>query len=486
MASILVIGAGVAGLSAGIYARLAGHDVTVCEAHSVPGGNLTGWQRGEYHIDNCIHWLTGTNPSSSFYKIWTELGVLGNVRVHNGESLYTCELGGERISLYRDLDRIRDEMLAISPEDEREIRSFIRGVELMERLNNVAGKTHDEGISLGQLITGAPTLVKYYRLSCGELSERFRHPLLRFFISSIIGRDFGSLALLMVFATFCGDNGGIPEGGSCGMANRMAERLVELGGRLMTRKRAIRINLTDGRAVSAEFEDGETISADYIVLTADPATVFGKLIDLPMPKDLEKNYKNSRLFRFSAHHLAFACDTDQLPFSADVIFRVPIKYYSRLGTDRITLREFSHEPSYAPAGKTVLGTMTYCGEKAALEFIRLRETDRAAYNERKREIAEITERLIVSHYPALNGKIRLIDAWTPASYKRFTLSDMGAFMSFAMPKKTLPIRTSHTIPGAANLLLATQWQQLPGGLPTAASLGKSAVDVINKLEKKRK
>ena len=486
MANILVIGAGVAGLSAGIYARLSGHEVTVCEAHSIPGGNLTGWQRGEYHIDNCIHWLTGTNPSDPFYRMWCDLGVLGNVNVHNGERLYSYELDGQSISLWRDLDRVKREMLAISPEDEKEILSFIRGVEIVERLNNVGGEKHNEGISLRKLITGAPLLVKYYCLSCGELAKRFKSPLIRLFISSIIGKEFGSLALLMIFATFCSDNGGIPEGGSYAMAGRMSKRLTDLGGRLLTRKRATRINHKAGRVESVEFEDGDRLSADYVIVTADPATVFGSMTYLPMPKDLRKNYDNERLFRFSAYHCAFACDTDKLPFEGDVLFRVPIKYYSKLKTDHITLREFSHEASYAPQGKTVLQTMTYVSEEDCFEFIKLRQTDIEAYKEKKRELSEIIERCILLHYPELEGKIHLIDVWTPASYKRFTYSDMGAFMSFALPGRKLPIPTAHKVSGAQNLLLATQWQRIPGGLPTAASFGKTAVEAIDRLEKRKK
>ena len=235
-----------------------------------------------------------------------------------------------------------------------------------------------------------------------------------------------------------------------------------------------------------EFEDGDRLSADYVIVTADPATVFGSMTDLPMPKDLRKNYDNERLFRFSAYHCAFACDTDKLPFEGDVLFRVPVKYYSKLKTDHITLREFSHEASYAPQGKTVLQTMTYASEEDCLKFIRLRQTDRETYNEKKRELSKIIERCILLHYPEFEGKIHLIDVWTPASYKRFTYSDMGAFMSFALPGRKLPIPTTHRVKGADNLLLATQWQRIPGGLPTAASFGKTAIEAINKLEKKKK
>ena len=135
MAKILIIGAGVSGLAAGIYASLYGHSAVVCERHSSPGGNLTGWQRGDYHIDNCIHWLTGTNPASKTYKMWTELGALGTVDVIQCDTLYTCEENGLRLSLYKSIDRLESEMLKLSGEDSSEIHALIRAVKFVQGVN---------------------------------------------------------------------------------------------------------------------------------------------------------------------------------------------------------------------------------------------------------------------------------------------------------------------------------------------------------------
>ena len=45
---VIVIGAGVAGLSSGIYAQKCGFDVTILESHSIAGGNCTSWKRKGY------------------------------------------------------------------------------------------------------------------------------------------------------------------------------------------------------------------------------------------------------------------------------------------------------------------------------------------------------------------------------------------------------------------------------------------------------
>ena len=483
MAKILIIGGGVSGLSAGIYAQMDGHQAIVCERCAVAGGNLTGWQRGEYHIDNCIHWLTGTNPATDTYKMWEDLGVLGGVEIYQGETLYTYSKDGQEMSLNKDLRKMEQEMLKISPEDKKEINSFFRAIEIVQGMSGIAGENHDKKNSTAQMLRSLPRLYKYYSLTAGELSRKFKHPLLRGFISSFLGDYFGSIALIVVFAHFCGENGGIPVGSSRGMAQRMTDRFLELGGILYLNKTASKVNIEGGKAVSVSFEDGDKIDADYIVLTADPAVMFGKLLDVPMPSKLKAEYKDHRKMRFSALHCAFACDMSEPPFRGDIIFDVPLEYRSELHSKNLIIREFSHEPSFAPTGKNILQSVVFCDERTSRKFIRLRE-NKALYNQRKREHAELIQMIIEERFPEMQGKLECIDVWTPATYKRFIDSEIGSFMSFALPSKCLPVRINNRIEGLGNVILATQWQQLPGGLPIAAEGGKSAIQAIERLEKK--
>ena len=81
------------------------------------------------------------------------------------------------------------------------------------------------------------------------------------------------------------------------------------------------------------------------------------------------------------------------------------------------------------------------------------------------------------------GKLECIDVWTPATYERFTGSQMGSFMSFALPAGHVPKRITNRVAGVENLILATQWQMIPGGLPIAAESGRLAIKSIDKLER---
>ena len=484
MAKILIIGGGVSGLSAGIYAQMSGHQAIICEKHKITGGNLTGWQRGEYHIDNCIHWLTGTNPSTDTYKIWEDLGALGNVDVFQGETLFTCSLGGKTLSLNKDLQKTRQDMLDISPQDAKETEALIRAVETMQGICGIKGERHDEKFSPTEKAVRFPSLLKYLNMTTGELAQRFKDPTLKFFIGSLLGDDFGALALIVVFATFCGGNGGIPQGGSLKMAERITERFLSLGGEIKCGNEVKKINLNDGKAYSVSLSDGSVLEADYFILTASPDAVFGKMLMTPMPKNLKKLYDSPRFTAFSAIHCAFSCDISALPFRGDLVFPTESAQREILHSDTVVIREFSHEKSFAPQGKTVLQALCFCKEDVAKNIISLRQNNKSKYTEFKEEIGKAFEKLVVGQIPKLDGKLTLIDVWTPATYRRFTGCECGAFMSFALPSRHLPLRMTNRIDGLPNVILATQWQQIPGGLPIAAEGGKRAIETVNKLEAK--
>lgn len=485
MAKIVIIGGGISGLSAGIHARLCGHETVICEKSSETGGNLTGWDRNGYHIDNCIHWLTGTNPASDIYKTWETLGALGNGEIVKHNTLYTYEHDdGTSLSLKRNLEDMRTDMLKLSPDDEKEINQLCEAVKAIMLLSGI-GNTSGKKVTAAQKTKAVSGLYKYYRLSAFELAEKFKHPTLRGFINCFLGDNFGSLALITIYAHFCGANGDLPRGGSTAMASNITKRYTDLGGRLLLNSEVKKINTDGSYARSVTLADSTTIDADYIIVTADPKTVFGKMLDVQMPYGLEADYKNKKTQRFSALQCAFSCDMENPPFEGDAVFEIPDKYKEKLRAKNLVVREFSHEPNFSPKGKSLLQTMIFCSEEDSKRFISLKKTDKKIYDGLKSSHAETVKAVIEEHFSDIDLGLECIDVWTPATYKSFVSSDIGSFMSFTLPSKYLPFRTSERVRGVKNLMLATQWQQAPGGLPIAAESGLRAVKAIEATEKRR-
>lgn len=55
--TMIIIGAGISGLSTGCYAQMNGYKTTTLESHNIPGGLCTAWTRKGYTFDLSMHML---------------------------------------------------------------------------------------------------------------------------------------------------------------------------------------------------------------------------------------------------------------------------------------------------------------------------------------------------------------------------------------------------------------------------------------------
>lgn len=476
---VVIIGGGVAGLCAGIFAARGGLHCAIYEGHTEVGGNLTGWEREGYTIDNCIHWLTGTREGNDLNRLWRAVGMLdGRTSVRRRAYFYESEWNGERLGLSGCPYETANRMIALSPRDEREIDRFIRTVLALEPI--VSGGTWNEK---SEILARIPDLIYYKRMTLSELAKKFHHPLLRLCMTDYLSGEFSALALLFAYAAFASGNGSLPVGGSRAAAKRMEQTCRDAGCEIHTGTRVQKITVSGGKAVGIVLADGRRIAADYVIAACDPSVTFTKLLPHAFfPPRLEKRINDPRTPIFSAVQVAFACEKEFLPaFGTRIISAPSIGGVNRC---RLPLREYSDEPTLAPNGSTVLQAYLFQRESEAEEWIRLAR-DPERYRARKEEIAQKTEAEILASIPSLAGHLRCLDVWTPATYRRYFGARAGAFLSNAMTPAA-PLGTHKTrIPHLRRFSLATQWLASPGGLPNAARAGERAAhDALRALSRK--
>jgi len=108
---VVIIGAGIAGLSAGCYACMNGYDVEIHEAHSQPGGLCTSWRRGDSVIDGWTHWLTHSRPGTGYYRVWEELGAVQGRKIFDRDVLsIVVARDGRTLHLCIDIDRLEQHL----------------------------------------------------------------------------------------------------------------------------------------------------------------------------------------------------------------------------------------------------------------------------------------------------------------------------------------------------------------------------------------
>lgn len=486
MKKVIIIGAGIAGMTAGIYLQKAGFETEIYEKNPLPGGMCTGWKREGYFIDNCIHWLTGTREGSDLHELWKEVGALGDdVELYPKDKFFSAELNGEEITFWRDKVRTRKELLALSPEDGEEINKLMDYVKLAESMQVPVNKPFDkmnpiEFMKMGMSMAEMGKVMKAYgKMDIKDLAGRFSHPLIKHAIIDYMPPGYQAYAFLVSYATVTGGNGDIPKGGSLKMALRMARKYESLGGKLYTGREVKRITVKGKTAEGIELADGEKKKADYIVCACDMSFTFGQLLDASyMPKSLKKMYDERKAYPVSSgFQVAFGVAGKAGELHETGFFSCkPIE----IGTsvlERMSINAYDYEPEFAPEGCFVAQSNFVQTESDYTYWMELSK-DKEAYNQKKKELSEgILERFL-EKYPAYTGKVRILDVWTPVTYDRFCHAYKGAYMSFVTTKGAKSITVPGKMKGLSNVFLASQWLMGPGGLPTAAAMGKFAAQRI--------
>ena len=132
--SMIIIGAGLAGLSTGCYAQMNGYESKIFEHHTQAGGVAAVWKRKDYLIDGGIHFLICHKPGTPIYDVYSEIGAGGSYEIEDMDRYlrFVDEDGSTIVEFTADLERLEQDLIAIAPDDADEIRKIIKEVDWMK------------------------------------------------------------------------------------------------------------------------------------------------------------------------------------------------------------------------------------------------------------------------------------------------------------------------------------------------------------------
>jgi len=484
---IVIIGGGVAGLSAGIYGQLNGFDTEIIEMHSITGGQCTAWKRKGYRFDYCLHWLVGTR-TGPFNDIWKETGVLNDkVRIIDNE-IHTriFDSSGREFVIYTNLDQWEKYLCSFAPEDTVPIRKMCKD---MRKSAFLSPYSDPPGLrnplkSMLSVVKMWPVMtlfMKYGRKNTKAYFEKlkFKNPVLLSFFDSMYGsRDFSALAFIMMFAWFNQKNAGYLIGGSLPMAERMTERFLKQGGTLTTKKRVSKIIVENNQAKGVILDDGTRIAADYVVSAADGhSTIFDMLDGKYLSEKISHAYDNWELFT-PLVQVSFGINK-VIPSDSPV--QMHLDKEARIGKTATeqgySFMNYQFDPTMAPEGKSVI-VMRF--ESAWKNWVNM---SREEYASEKVKIREDATMYLEKHYPGISQAIEETDVATPLTDVRYTGVWKGAYEGFMPSSKNLMDNLPPRLPGLKKFYMAGQWLFPGGGLPPAGQSGKWAIQYICKEEK---
>jgi phytoene dehydrogenase-like protein len=484
--TVIIIGAGIAGLSAGIHAQRCGYQSQIFEMHTLPGGVMTAWKRRGYIIDGCIQWLMGSSPKSNLYRLYDEVGILQNRSFFDPDVfLYFEDQEGHTLTFYTDIDRLEKELLEKAPQDGAIIHDFCSTAHKLVGFNPPATGSGSmmkyimgSPAMLPKMISLGPVLLKWTRMSMSQFAASFQSPFLRQIFQHLWQPEMTVISLLFFLAYISDKMDGYPIGGSLPIAMDVEKRYRELGGILHYGCRVNRILVENHRAVGLRLADGTERRADYVISAADGhATIWDMLEGQYLDDRIRKIYRDCKLFPpiimigigVNRRFPDLPCATGGIVME----LKQPI-HIAEKPVERLKITCYNFDPTLAPSGKTLIKV------KIETQFPYWKElsNDRACYEAEKNRIAREVIRRLDERFTGLASQVEMVDVASPVTFERYTGNWQASYEGFLPTPQSVRVAIPMTLPGLTHFYMAGHWVRAGGGIPTGISLGREAVRQI--------
>jgi phytoene desaturase len=477
---VVVVGAGLAGLSAALHLAGRGRSVTVVERGDVPGGRVGRLDVDGYRLDTGPTVLTMPDLIDEAFAAVGE-STADRMLLEPVEPAYRAMFAdGSTLDVHSDRDAMAAEVERLA--GPQQAQGYLRLRDWLTRLYQVEfdgfiAANFDSPLSL---LT--PQLA---RLAALGGFRRWDRVVKRFIADDRLRRIFTFQALyagvppqraLAVYAViaYMDTIAGVyfPRGGMRALPDALAAAASEAGVEFRYGAKVSGLDIRSGRVTAVDTDRGERIRADAVVLTTelpDTYRLLGRtprrLLPLrPSPSAVVAHVGcRSTDRRLPHHHIVFGEAWEQTfrdIIDDGVVMRDP---------SLLVTRPTAGDPGLAPPGRDLLYVLAPAPNLLRGDV----DWDAVGGSYTDSMIAAVTDRL-----PELGEDAELLHAVNPADWARQGMVQGTPFALAHTFGQTGPFRPANTVGGVDNAVLAGS-STVPGvGVPTALLSGRLAADRI--------
>lgn len=416
---VIVLGAGLSGLSAGIRLAYGGRRVAVFERHCIPGGLNSYYTRKGVSVDVGLHAMTNYVPegerSAPMNKLFRQLKLKRSGMGLCPQSFSEVQFPGMSLRFGNSPEELQSEVSRLFPEDAEAFRG------LCERIGayTYAGDEIPEGLAREVLAA---------ELKSPRFQEMLLCPVM--FYGNPRQNDMTFRQFCVMFKSIFLEGMARPHDGMRPFISSMLSKYRELGGELFLGKGVSRILMEGGRASGVLLDDGTTLSARAVISSAG-ACETGALCTEPVP-----SLRDAEPGRIAFVEAIFELDRhpSELGLGASIIFRNNSWHFDfRAPEKELDLRSqiICFPGNFLgcediPAAKSVRITSLASPEWWA-------SLERADYLQAKRTAAEHLREMLACLSPELPKSVLSSEISTPRTITRFTGHVNGAI--YGSPQK---------------------------------------------------
>lgn len=473
MREVVVIGAGIGGLTTAALLLQAGYPVTVLEAHIYPGGSAGTFFHKGYRFDAGATLAGGFSPGGPHARLAELLQITWPVRP--ADPAWVTHLPGLTVPQVADRAAWKEVRQQAFPGSE----DFWRLQEHLSDISwNIAAKhfpwppaSPADFTNLARALDFTTLLASPYALlKLQSLLPRQVSPDLRAFLDAqlIISAQTTTRHANALYASAALDlpRRGVNHvtGGIGALAQTLAGWITQHGGKILYRQPVERILMRDGRAVAVITRKGLEIRADILVANLTPLGL-QQLLGDQAPAGLRRETRTPPP-GWGAFMLYLGLDASDIPAHLEGHHQVIADPSRPLGEGNSVFFSLNDplDTARAPANRR---TATISTHTAAQPWWELFQADPQAYARRKEDYTQRVLQTLQTILPNLRESIDLLLPATPLTFQFYTRRPLG--MVGGSPQTSLfRARGPHT--GIPNLLLVGD-SIFPGQSTAGVTLG---------------
>ncbi len=489
---VIVIGAGLGGLSAATF--LARHGLRVCllERHNIPGGYATSFVRGRYEFEVALHELSGIGPEErrgGLYHYLEHLGVAEKVEFIHLPNLYRAVFPDLDITLPTGRQEFEEALLAQFPHEARGIQRFLKRV--FDFGHDFAQVTRRRG-KVNPLIMPFqyPHLFRYLPVTWGQVLHRdVQDMAARAVLSQYWGyvglppSQISFVYMATTLAAYVSRGAAFPRGRSQALSNAFLDVFQAHGGEVRFNCGVKKILVEHGRTAGVVTEAEETLPARWVISNADPITTCKEMIGAEhIPPSFFQRLQTSEIAPSTVNvYLGIARSAGDLGLNEHEIFINADYGFDKHfeGTKTIESPQAialvcynAAYPEISPPGTCILVLTALSFGKPWLAL------SPAAYLPTKTRFGEAMIALAERVVPNLRGAIEEMEISTPLTNMRYAGTLGGSIYGFSQPPRDHMVWRMRPRGPLEGLYFVGAWTQPGGGFEPTIMSGQIAGGAI--------
>jgi all-trans-retinol 13,14-reductase len=479
---VVVVGAGIGGLSAGALLASRGCKVLVIEAHDRPGGYCTSWTRRvrghdgivrRFLFDAGVQDISGLGPDRPLRRLLATVGAEGRIGWRRVFHRYVQD--GLCLDFPEDPAGLTDLLCRHFPDEAPGIPKF---------LDEIAAVYRDLYASLdenGGLITSdSPAdamrswsalhsrAARWMHSTYAEMLDTFiSSPRLKHLLTTIAEYitdqperlTVGEMAPLF---SYYFEGGFYPAGGSQRLADLLRAIIEEKGGKVRLRTRVTRFLFEDERVAGVVTANDAIHRARLVIANGDVITTLTDLVgQCPLPT---RYAQRMRALRRGPSAILVNLGLNFVPDLPARVFVSTDSLHFGIGNPSVI------DPSLAPPGCAALTILCLLSEEEAARWFGM---DKPVYRRSKEVFANRLIAATETIIPGLSKRILYRQTAAPPTFTRYTRASNGNIYGAARGQWCPPVKSP--VPG---LMLAGAGCRNGPGIEAAVISGAAAANLI--------